>query len=200
MAKTKQFTPFAAVCSGRVPTDAECLELWNRYGMLDHIRVHSSLVAGVATTLAELARDKGMGLNVQAVRASALLHDLGKTYTVQFGGNHSQLGSSWVIQATRNPAVAQGVMHHVHWPGPLDLDAHFLPLAIIYADKRVKHESVVSLKDRFIDLVDRYGVNQDLIARIRRSFKQGKDIEKLLNTRLEVDLDAYPFDRRRMVQ
>ncbi len=168
--------------------------------MLEHIRVHSWLVAGVATILAELARDRGMGLNVQAVRASALLHDLGKTYTVQFGGNHSQLGSSWVIQATRNPAVAQGVMHHVHWPGPLDLEAHFLPLAIIYADKRVKHESVVSLKDRFVDLVDRYGVNQDLIARIQRSFQQGKDIEKLLNTRLEVDLDAYPFDRRGLVQ
>lgn len=196
----RPFPPFAAPCLGQVPTDLECLNLWDKYAMLDHIRTHSSLVADVATTLAEMARDRGMDLNVQAVRAAGLLHDLGKTYTVQFGGNHSQLGSSWVMQATRNPAIAQGVMHHVHWPGPLDLDAHFLPLAIIYADKRVKHQGLVSLEDRFTDLVDRYGVDQDLISRIHRSYQQGKDLEELLNTRLEVDLNAHPFDRRRLVQ
>lgn len=168
--------------------------------MLDHIRVHSALVADVATDLAGMARDKGLQFELQAVRAAALLHDLGKTYTVQFGGNHSQIGSSWVMQVTRNPAIAQGVMHHVHWPGRLDLDAHFLPLVIIYADKRVKHESVVSLEDRFRDLFARYGINQDLTARIQRSYQQGKDLEKLLTTRLEVDLDGYPFDRRRMVK
>jgi len=183
-----------------VPLDSECVQLWDRYAMLDHIRTHSSLVADVATDLTEIARGKGLEFDLQAVRAAALLHDLGKTYTVRYGGNHSQLGSSWVMQATRNPAIAQGVMHHVHWPGHLDLDAHFLPLVIIYADKRVKHESVVSLEDRFRDLFARYGINQDLTARIQRSYRQGKDLEKLLTTRLEVDLDGYPFDRRRMVK
>jgi hypothetical protein len=136
----------------------------------------------------------------QTLRSAGLLHDLAKTYTVRYGGNHCQLGAAWVMALTGNPAIAQAVRHHVVWPGLVDIRAHFLPLVIIYADKRVKHDHIVTLPERFSDLLHRYGTSDARIASMHRSFAQVEHIETELSTLLEVDLHAYPFDSRRMVQ
>lgn len=200
--------PIPTLARGRIPTDEECRAWWDTYGMLDHIKDHSELVAGVATTLAVLAADRGVGITegltrdefVQSVRAAGLLHDLGKTYSITHGGNHSQIGAAWVMDLIRNPRIAQGVVHHVHWPGPLDLDRHFLPLAIIYADKRVKHDRIVGMQERFADLFERYGHTERSRELITRSFNQGRELEHLLSTFLGENIHEYPFDRRRLVR
>jgi putative nucleotidyltransferase with HDIG domain len=192
--------PLPAVNTGFVPGDEACFELWEAYGMLEHIKAHSLLVAQVAGTIAGLARDRGWDVDVQLVRASALLHDLGKTYTVRFGGNHCQIGASWAMSLTRNPAIAQGVIHHIYWPGKIDVVRHLLPLSIIYADKRIKHDAVVSLEDRFQDLLKRYAVSFERTQLMYRSYAQVQEIERQFSQSLEVDLNAYPFDRRRVVQ
>ncbi|PKN40462.1 MAG: phosphohydrolase [Deltaproteobacteria bacterium HGW-Deltaproteobacteria-18] len=193
---------------GRIPSDEDCREWWNTYAMLEHIKVHSSLVADVATTLAQLAARKGLGNPeglgqddfVQSVRAAGLLHDLGKTYTIEHSGNHSQIGASWVMDLIRNPRIAQGVMHHVYWPGTLDLERHFLPLAIIYADKRVKHDTIVGMDERFADLFDRYGHTDRSREWITRAFSQGRELEQLFSTFLGENIHEYPFDSRRLVR
>jgi len=173
-----------------VPSVAECLALWDAYDMLPNIRAHSLTVACIAETLAREAVASGLPVDVDAVRAAALLHDLAKTYTIRHGGNHSQLGGAWVQELTGNPILAQGVMHHVHWPFAVDLRAHFLPLIIIYSDKRVKHNRVVSLTERFEDLLHRYGATQDIRQRIGRSFAQAREIEDALIQTLGFQTDA----------
>lgn len=201
-------TPIPAEARGRIPTDDECRAWWNTYGMLSHIKDHSELVAGVATTLAVLAADKGLGNAhgltrddfIQSVRAAGLLHDLGKTYSIAHGGDHSQIGAAWVMDLIRSPRIAQGVVHHVHWPGPLDLDRHFLPLAIIYADKRIKHDTIVGIEERFADLFERYGHTERSREWITRSFNQGRELETLFSTFLGDNIHEYPFDRRRLVR
>lgn len=193
---------------GRIPSDEDCRIWWDTYAMLEHIKVHSSLVADVATTLAEFAARKGLGNPdrlgqddfVQSVRAAGLLHDLGKTYSIEHGGNHSQIGAAWVMDLIRNPRIAQGVMHHVYWPGALDLERHFLPLAIIYADKRVKHDAIVGMKERFADLFDRYGHTERSREWITRAFNQGRELEQLFSTFLGENIHEYPFDRRGLVR
>jgi hypothetical protein len=193
---------------GRIPSDIECREWWDTYGMLGHIKTHSELVAGVATTLAVLAARKGLGNPgglsqddvVQSVRAAGLLHDLGKTYSIEHGGNHSQIGAAWVMDLIRNPRIAQGVVHHVYWPGALDLSRHFLPLAIIYADKRVKHDTIVGMEERFADLFDRYGHTERSRDWITRAFNQGRELEQLFSTFLGENIHEYPFDRRGLVR
>ncbi|MFO7876330.1 MAG: HDIG domain-containing protein [Desulfovermiculus sp.] len=193
-------SPFPAVNCGLVPDDAQCKAWWREYDMLENIAVHSSLVSGIATWIGHRARDCGLNVHLQALRAAGLLHDLAKTYTVRYGGNHSQLGAAWVMALTKNPAIAQAVRHHIVWPGPVDVNIHFLPLVIIYADKRVKHDTIVTLPERFADLFIRYGVSEERIAAMRRSFAQVEDIESRLSSLLEVDLNAHSFDSRRMVQ
>jgi len=193
---------------GQIPTDHQCLQWWDQHGMLEHIKRHSLLVARVATVLAELAVMRGRNPLegapaddfVQSVRAAALLHDLGKTHAIKHGGNHSQIGAAWVMELTANPAIAQGVIHHVHWPGSPDLERHFLPLAVIYADKRVKHDTLVSVDDRYQDLMDRYGKNERSRVWITKSRLQCIEIENLLSSFLGENIHAYPFDRGRLVR
>ncbi len=195
--------PYLDLHSEHVPTipdDAACFALWDYYEMLDNIRIHSLLVADFATALAKLAVSNGCNVCVPSIRASALLHDIAKSYTISHGGSHAQKGASWVISATGNRKIAQGVAMHVHWPWHLPNDICQLPFFVMYADKRVMHEKCVSLNARYEDLLIRYGITEAHKASIHESYMQGKDIEQALSVRLGVNLDAYTFDSGRLVQ
>ena len=182
-----------------VPDDARCRELWEQTGMLDNVAGHSLMVADVASCLARRAKELGMDVDVPTVRASAMLHDIAKTYCIRHGGNHSQLGGAWTMEMTGNPAIALGVTHHVYWPFALDLDRYFTPLAVLYADKRVNHDRIVSIETRFEDLVKRYGIPLGLQDKILVTKNQALDLEQLINDTLEVDLNACDFDSGRLV-
>ncbi|MBZ4647901.1 MAG: metal dependent phosphohydrolase [Desulfomicrobiaceae bacterium] len=196
----------AAPC-GRIPSDETCQAWWRTYDMLPHIERHSAQVAAIATEIATLAAaagktiaaDLGAADAVRLVRAAALLHDLGKTYCIRHGGNHSQLGAAWVMECTGNPRLAQGVLHHVYWPGPLDPELHFLPLVVSYSDKRVRHEEIVSVDERFTDLLERYGHTPQSREHIHRTWAQARQLESILSTYLGVPLHEHPFDCRRLV-
>ncbi len=193
--------PFASVpdAGWHVPDDEECLALWDRYSMPAHIREHSLAVAHVARVMALRARDLGHEVDVQLTYASGLLHDIAKIYTIEHGGSHAQIGAAWMVEATGNPLLGQAVAHHVYWPFELDAHRHFLPMAIIYADKRVMHNNIVSVGRRFTDLLERYGKTDELKAKIMLNLEQTLALQKCLGTYLEVNLNAYTFDSGRMV-
>ncbi|MCR4667068.1 MAG: HDIG domain-containing protein [Desulfovibrio sp.] len=182
--------------------DEDCYALWDKYAMPENIRNHSKLVAHIAAILAELVLQRHIPLNPDDVRASALLHDLGKWYSLQYGGAHAQLGAAWVVAETRNYAVAQGVMHHVYWPWSIKEDSSVcsLPILVLYADKRARHDTCVTLDQRFEDLFVRYGRTEQSKENIRLSYKQCKAIEQALIHVLGWEsLDAYTFDSRWLV-
>ncbi len=184
-----------------VPDDEACFALWDKYGMLPNIRRHSLLVAHVATALARRAAQAGLAVNVPEVRASGLLHDIAKTYCVRYGGSHAQLGAAWTVAETGNRAVAQGVMLHVWWPWPLPegADACILPIFVMYADKRIRHDSCVTLEERYDDLRLRYGSTEDAREGIARAYRQGKTIERVLEAQLGWSLHENSFDCGRVV-
>ena len=99
-----------------IPDEAVCRSLWTRYAMFSHIERHSRLVADVAAALARRAVEIGATKHPELVdlcAASGLLHDIAKSYTVQYGGSHAQIGASWVVESTGSHKVAQAVYHHV---------------------------------------------------------------------------------------
>ncbi len=191
--------PIRSAPAWDIPDDRRCAEYWLKFGMAEHIMEHSLTVARVATRLAQAAEDMGLSVNVAAVRASALLHDIAKTYCILHGGDHSQVGGAWALSLTRNPAIASGVLHHVYWPWEMDLKSHFLPLAVQYADKRVRHDTVVTMDSRFDDLYERYGATPYIRSRIRETHDQAHHLESLLSTTLKVDLNACDFTGGRLV-
>ncbi len=177
-----------------VPDEAECVTLWDKYGMLPNIREHCRRVAEVAAFIVDKAQKRGLVpegrmLDVPLAVAAGYLHDIAKTYTIRHGGSHAQLGGAWVRDETGNFLVAQAVLLHVSWPwqgGIMDdvLDPLRLPVIISYADKRVRHSEVVTLKERFDDLVSRYGISPEKVESINGHYEHTKEVEKALFDRV----------------
>lgn len=193
--------PAAAARYPQPPDEAACMALWRKYGMLPNVQRHSRLVAHIATALATRASGLGLAVDVAAVRAAGLLHDIAKTYCLRHGGSHAQVGASWCMAETRHPGIAQGVLLHVQWPWPLP-DGNgicALPFFVIYADKRVRHDVCVTLDERFDDLLTRYGRNEAARASIREAHEQGKAIERALSAQLGWSLHEDSFDCGRLV-
>ena len=195
------FLPQLCGKSGAAPGDAACFALWDKYAMLPNIRRHSLLVAHIATALARKAEALGLPVRAAQVRASALLHDIAKTYCVRYGGSHAQVGAAWTVAETGNYAVAQGVMLHVWWPWslPQGTDICALPFFVMYADKRVRHDACVTLEERYDDLLQRYGRTEEAREGIRAAYRQGKTIEDALAVLLGWSLHEDSFDSGRLV-
>ncbi|WP_320009300.1 phosphohydrolase [Maridesulfovibrio sp.] len=182
-----------------VPSAGQCIDWWDDYKMLDNIKAHSKLVAKVAVQASKLACESGFAVDIPTIQASALLHDIAKSYCIHHGGNHSQIGAAWSMQLTGNPAIAMGVLHHVFWPFEPEADKYFLPLVISYADKRVMHDSFTTLEKRFSDLKVRYGKTEKIKQRIHKTYEQSLVLEERLSKLIGVDLNACSLDCGRLV-
>ena len=188
-------------CGRAAPSEKSCRALWGKYEMPEHIRVHSEQVARFSVNLAELAAERGCVVQVEEARACGLLHDIAKSYTLQHGGSHAQLGAAWALAETGHAGIAQGVLHHVYWPWPLQEEMLCaLPILVLYADKRTRHTDFVTLEERFTDLMVRYGIHEQARQGIETSHRQAVSIERALSARLGVELDAYTPDSGRLVK
>ena len=142
-----------------IPTEPECFEIMERYEMLPNIIRHSIQVKNVAIAIANNLIDKSL-INIELVSAGALLHDIGKTISLKTGDHfHDKIGANLIIELGY-PETAEICACHVF------LDS-FNPHGNIeereivhYADKRVKHDEIVSLEERFEDLLARYGTTE----------------------------------------
>jgi putative nucleotidyltransferase with HDIG domain len=157
------------------------------HGMLPNIREHSFRVMEVARFLGEALTEAGFDLFLPLITVGALLHDLGKTPCLGTLENHAELGAG-ILEELGYPHLAQVVREHVH------LDANLMdprPLReaelVNYADKRVLHETVVTLEDRFADLKVRYGRTPEALARIKATEIRSRALEEKIFTPLALD-------------
>jgi uncharacterized protein len=133
----------------------QCIEILDKFDMPQHIRMHSFLVAEVALFLGRQLNLNDSGLNLRLIEAAALLHDIGKQRSLQTREDHAVLGAQ-MLDGMVHPAVSEIVRDHIyldnsHIEGPLTES-----ILVNYSDKRVKHDQVVSVRDRYHDLIERY--------------------------------------------
>ena len=163
-----------------LPSHHQCLELMEAHAMLPNIREHSFRVMEVARFLGEALVVAGFDLNLLLVTVGAFLHDLAKTPCLGTLNNHAELGAV-ILEELGYPQVAQVVREHVHLDGAI-MDPRPLREAEIvnYADKRVLHETVVTLEERFADLKVRYGRTPEARARIQATEVKARVLEEKL--------------------
>ncbi|MDA3835973.1 MAG: HD domain-containing protein [Spirochaetales bacterium] len=183
--------------------------------MLDNIRAHSLQVARVAVMLThELLQvevdvvtpgSTAPGacvptLDVDLVTAGALLHDIAKTQCLNGACSHAEVGGA-ICSGLGFAEVAVIVMQHVilaDYNRPVsEIDV------VYYADKRVRHDEIVTLDERQVYIEDRYGQGvQEIIDAIRLNFGKCYDVEKRIFSSLpfapddvadQVELRCFPF-------
>jgi putative nucleotidyltransferase with HDIG domain len=154
-----------------LPTPAECLRVLSAYSVPHHIVRHSEKVALLARKLAGDLQDAcPCGPDVPLVESAALLHDIAKASSRAGLADHAVEGGK-ILRALGMPRVAHLVDLHID-PGPAASSAKITDAELLaYSDKRVLHQRVVSLDERFDDLLRRYdGVEgQTAAKRARRN-------------------------------
>ena len=164
-----------------IPGAERCFQLMDLHHMLPNIMQHSIMVCKVALSISKNLNRNGEKLNLDMIRAAALLHDITKTISLKTGENHAETGSQLLIRAGYRD-IAEIVAKHIN---PETSGKPITEAKIVsYADKRVMHDKVVSLDERFAYLMERYGKNETAIFRINNTKKQAQEIETKIFAKL----------------
>lgn len=164
-----------------LPTRKECFDILEEYRVPSHILKHSLAVAKLAVFLAQRLKEKGTAIDVELVERACLLHDVMRVCDLKesdyrkFEQNCSQEDKSkwqqlrarykgiphehaaYDILKEKYPATALVIRKHRYMSM---LDEKEKPdtweeKLVYYADKRVMHEKIVTLKERLADGHDR---------------------------------------------
>jgi len=161
----------------RFPTKNECYHLIYEMEMMEHIVSHSILVCQVAMFLADRLNLQDIYLNREVVQAAALLHDITKTRSFKTRENHAQTGEQ-LLRDLDYPEVGRIIGQHVVLNEYADADPPKEAEIVNYADKRVLHDKVVSLKDRMAYVLKNYGKQSIYHERILRLWADSEHLEK----------------------
>lgn len=196
----------------KVPSITQCLVLIERYGMLENIQEHSHLVARVADAiicgLEESERCTEKTADRSLVLAGALLHDIAKTICLEGGCRHDEEGMK-ICREHGFPEVGRIVRGHILLEDFAREDyrrGRFPAQEIVYyADKRVRHNEIVTLQQRYEYIIDIYSRENDSIkTRIRQNFDRCAELENYLfdylpfkPDELTAQVDHEPFQMSR---
>lgn len=158
-----------------IPSRQDAYSLIERRGMPGHIVRHSEMVTRVAMNVAASLVDAGVAENLALVEVGGLLHDICKMDSIAGRGDHAALGRE-LLDELGWEEVGDIVAQHVRLDSS-DLNEAML---VYYADKRVMHDTVVSLDMRFDDLMVRYGKTEESRQRIRAHHVQAAEVERLI--------------------
>jgi putative nucleotidyltransferase with HDIG domain len=133
------------------------------------------VVESIALYLAQKLIDTGHELDSDLISAGALLHDIAKMPAMELEVPHGELGSD-IAQRYGFFTVASIIRQHVR------LDAYddgcISEAGLVnYADKRVNHEAVVSVDERFSYLFERYGRSPEARERLETMYQLTKKLE-----------------------
>ena len=164
--------------------------------MLPHIVRHSQLVTDVALLIAHKLNSVGEHLDVALIEAGALLHDITKTVSIQTKENHAKTGGE-LLASLGYGAVANIIRQHICLDsGSSDPDAVTEAEVVNYADKRVKHEEVVDIEDRFQDVLERYVKK---FPGLQSRFKRVQLETELLEQKIFSKIDIAPGQVRDII-
>lgn len=163
----------------KIPTQKQCFQLIRKMGMMNHIVDHSIMVGNVTLCLCRHLKQTTPSLNVELATAAALLHDITKTRSFNTGELHSETGGK-LLENLGYPEVGNIVRQHVI----LDLCEETAPVSeqeiVNYADKRVLHDTVVSLSRRLEYIQVRYGSQNNMQDRMAVMWEMTVALEKKL--------------------
>jgi uncharacterized protein len=149
----------------KIPTAITCRQLLEKYNTPAHIILHCQKVWEVARVLGEGMLRQEYPLDMALLQASCLLHDIGKYPSILNRSKFHDLHGERILEQEGFPRVGNIVGQHVILRSkrgdPLK-EEHVL----FYADKRVVHDEVVSLEDRFVYLFDTYAKTPEAVDRL----------------------------------
>jgi putative nucleotidyltransferase with HDIG domain len=170
----------------QIPTREECLKMMGQHGVLANIVGHCLEVAKVALFLSVELNKRGQRIDLRLVEAASLLHDLTKTEGLRTKEDHAKTGFQ-LLKGMGYERVGEVVSQHIHLLEKSDPSQVSEEEVVNYADKRVQHDRIVSLRERFADLKERYGKSQSSFERLDDLEKATFELEEKIFSILEIN-------------
>jgi uncharacterized protein len=164
------------------------------YGMLENIVSHSLEVAKIALFISVELNKKGRTIDLGLVEAASLLHDLTKAECLKTKDDHAQTASQQ-LKRMGYERVGDVVAQHIWLVKEGDPSCVSEEEIVNYADKRVMHDRIVPLEERFSDLKARYGLNRKAMDYLERLQEEVFGIENKIFFILQID----PNDIQRLL-
>ncbi|XCN72779.1 MAG: HD domain-containing protein [Candidatus Electrothrix aestuarii] len=171
----------------QIPGVDTCVALMEQYAMLPNIRRHSLLVARIAELLAHHLQEilpAGQAPELDFCVNGALLHDIAKTPCLKEGCDHAATGAE-ICRKHGFPEIAEIVAGHIILQ-EFSLEKYKKGLfpareIVYYADKRVRHDAIVSLVERQEYILENYGGDNERVQQgIRKNFRRCGQLEDAL--------------------
>ncbi len=174
-----------------IPSEGEALALHRKYGSKPVVVSHCRTVAMVARLLAEEFERRGHRVDIDAVTAGALLHDIGRLATPTV--RHGVEGAMLVEKEGADRKVVDIVLRHVG-AGIAPDEAERLGLPSQDYIPRTLEERIVCFADKMVDLdkvrpfdeeVHRFAIKSHDVVRLlalkrRLQEELGEDPEKFI--------------------
>jgi len=154
-----------------LPSESDIQSMWDELAVPPHIRAHMETVAHVADKISASLRLRAVLHRPMALRAAALLHDALRYVDFRSDEETKRTWEKWKKQygtphepAMRKfltdrgfPEIGKIVESHrgKHRPG-IELPTTIEQKALAYADKRVDLDRIVTLDERFEQLIERH--------------------------------------------
>ena len=170
----------------RTPNEQECLALLEKYRTPDHIILHSRKVWEVGKIVGEGLLRRNHPVDLSLLRASCLLHDIGKYPCILDGTRYHDIRGEQILEAEGLSAIGAIVVQHVILRSEIDgpvKEEHI----VYYADKRVVHDEVVSLEERFLYLNQTYGKNPKAVEGLMLMKQETQRLEEAIFILLDFD-------------
>ena len=161
-----------------IPSEKECLEILKRFKVPENIIEHSIKVKELSVKIAKKLIEKGEKINLKLLVAGALLHDVSKFDCLESDVRHGDHGCERILEIGMIKQISDIVRKHaLNSILSTDHPRTWEEKIVYYADKRVNHNRIVTLKQRFDYLRKRYPMAVDTI---NRSYPKVVELEKEL--------------------
>ncbi len=171
----------------KYPTIEECFEFYKEINTPQNIINHVIAVNRIAVFLAERLKEKDVEIDVRLVDAASLLHDLDKWLCINDKSLRHGEETEKILKEKGFPEV--GFYARQHIAERLDENSTWEEKVICYADKRVRDEKIVTLKERFDYINERYPA-KDMQKRME-SIKNTYEIEEEIMGKIGIKLSLF---------
>jgi putative nucleotidyltransferase with HDIG domain len=168
----------------KYPDREQCVEYYRELGTPDNIIAHAITVNKVAVFLAVKLKEKGIKINLKLVDAASLLHDLDKWLCLNDKSIEHGFETEKILRKKGFPEVGYYARQHRS-----DLITEGLKTweekIIAYADRRVIHDKIGTIKERFDYLNVRYPTKNP--EKRKMHLRLTYDLEREIFSKLDIE-------------
>jgi uncharacterized protein len=177
-----------------MPTYDQCINMLYDMSVPDNVIKHSIVVQKVALFLTRALSNCGVFLDENLAQSAALLHDITKVSRIDSGERHDISGAA-LLEKLGYPEIAYIIAQHIS----LSSFELFGPISeaeiVFYSDKRVMHEQIVSIDERYRHSIEKYMNANNGLANVESRIHMIKQLENKIFCIISID----PLDIARKI-